>query len=89
MLWKNSKSRVKYFVSIGAGYNQIPLIQEAKKQGFNVIGIDKNASSPGFIKCDLKDQESIDDYKEIYTKLQELLFDGKIFGILTKSYGNA
>ena len=90
MNWKRSKySHIKYFISIGAGLNQIPLIKEAKKQKFQVIGIDKNVASPGFINCDLKIQESIEDYKEIHTKLLELLIDGKIYGILTKSFGNA
>ena len=67
----------------------MPLIMEAKTLGYQVIGIDSNSSAPGFIKCDLKIQESIENYKEIYTKLQELLIDGKICGVLTRSYGNA
>jgi biotin carboxylase len=86
---KKRKKGIPYFISIGAGVNQLPLIQAAKDLGFQVIGVDSNASAPGFIKCDLKIQESIEDYQEIYTKLLELLIDGKIEGVLTRSYGAA
>lgn len=86
---KKHKKGIRYFISIGAGVNQMPLIRAAKNLGFQVIGVDSNASAPGFIKCDLKIQESIEDYQEIHTKLLELLIDGKIEGILTRSYGAA
>jgi len=90
MFWKKSKNtQADFFVSIGAGLNQISLITEAKKLGFNIIGVDYNSSAPGFINCDLKIQESIVDYNEIYKKLNEMLFDGQISGIMTKSYGSA
>lgn len=80
---------IHFFISIGAGLNQIPLIREAKKLGLNIIGVDYNPSAPGFVYCDLKIQESITNYNDIYYKLQELLVDGDIRGILTKSYGSA
>lgn len=83
------KKSTDFFVSIGAGINQIPLIVEAKKANFQVIGVDINASAPGFYHCDLKVQESIEDYENIYIKLRELLVDGKISAVMTKSYGNA
>ena len=86
--FKRSKN-IQFFVSIGAGLNQIPLIREAKKQGFNIIGVDYNPAAPGFVYCDLKIQESIVDYNDIYHKLQELLVDGDIRGVMTKSYGAA
>ena len=90
MAWKKTKVPLSnFFVSIGAGLNQIPLITEARKLGFHVIGVDNNITSPGFMKCDLKIQESIDNYNVIYTKLRELLVDGNIHGIMTKSYGDA
>ena len=86
---KKKTQQVHYFVSIGAGLNQIPLIKEAKKLGLHVIGVDANASAPGFYHCDLKIQESIENYDVIYKKLLELLVDGEIHGIMTKSYGTA
>jgi len=89
MFWKRKKPSNNYFVSIGAGINQIPLIKEAKRCGFQVIAVDMNASAPGFYHCDLKIQESIEDFESIYIKLREMLFDGKISAIMTKSYGNA
>ena len=89
MFWKRKKPSNDYFVSIGAGVNQIPLIKEAKRNGFQVIAVDMNPSAPGFYHCDLKIQESIEDYESIYIKLREMLVDGKISSIMTKSYGNA
>ncbi len=90
MFFRRKKvQQVNYFVSIGAGLNQIPLISEAKKLGLNVIGVDANASAPGFYHCDLKIQESIENFDVIYKKLLELLVDGDIHGIMTKSYGTA
>ena len=78
-----------FFVSIGAGHNQIPLIKEAKELGFHVIGVDQNISAPGFPLCDLKIQESIDNHGLIYKMLLELLVDGEIKGVCTRSYGTA
>jgi len=89
MFRKKSKPANDYFVSIGAGINQIPLIKEAKRRGFQVIAVDMNASAAGFYHCDLKIQESIEDYESIYIKLREMLVDGKISAIMTKSYGSA
>lgn len=83
------RKSLDFFVSIGAGVNQIPLILEAKKANFQVIGVDISSAAPGFYHCDLKIQESIDDYENIYIKLRELLVDGKISAVMTKSYGNA
>lgn len=90
MFWKKKKVHTRdVFVSIGAGLNQIPLIKEARNMGFHVIGVDKNSLAPGFQYCDLKIQESIDDYESIFLKLSEIMFDGTISAIMTKSYGNA
>ncbi len=86
---KKKTQQLRYFVSIGAGLNQIPLINEAKKLGFHVIGVDASASAPGFYHCDLKIQESVENYDAIYMKLLELLVDGDIHGVMTKSYGPA
>jgi len=88
-LKKKNKKITQFLVSIGAGINQIPLIIEAKKLGYSVIGVDLNSSAPGFLICDLKIQESIEDYKTINHKLRELLVDGEIVAIMTRSYGAA
>ena len=89
MFWNKKKPSKLYFVSVGAGINQIPLIKEAKRCGFEVIAIDMNSSAPGFYYCDLKIQESIEDYESIFLKLSEMLVDGKISAIMTKSFGPA
>lgn len=89
MFFKSRKNSMNYFVSIGAGINQIPLILEARHAGFQVIGVDMNPSAPGFYHCDLKIQESIQDYENIYIKLRELLIDGRISAVMTKSFGDA
>ncbi|HOQ12676.1 MAG TPA: hypothetical protein PK104_09970 [Spirochaetota bacterium] len=65
MLRLFKKKSSDFFVSIGSGINQIPLIKEAKKAGFQVIGVDINPTAPGFYHCDLKIQESIEDYHNI------------------------
>jgi len=79
----------KLFISVGAGFNQIPLILELKKCGYHVIGIDQNCTAAGFFTCDIKIQESIYNYEDIYKKIQEFLLDGEIKGVLTRSYGAA
>ena len=89
LLKKKKTQQLNFFVSIGAGLNQIPLIIEAKKLKFHVIGVDNNTAAPGFYSCDLKIQESIENHDTLYKKLRELLIDGDIIGIMTKSYGAA
>lgn len=90
MLFKTTKTRnPSLFISLGAGENQVPLIEEARRQGFKVIGVDRNSRAPGFALCDLKIQESIDNYREIIYKLREIIIYGDIKGVLTKSFGSA
>jgi len=78
-----------FLVSIGAGKNQVRLIKEAQNTGLRVIGVDTSCSAPGFSSCDLKIHESIINYRDIYVKLRELVMDGDIAGVMTKSYGDA
>ena len=81
--------QTNFFVSIGAGVNQKPLIEEAIKLGFHIIGVDKNISAAGIHRCDIIIQEPIENYKEIYIKLGELLVDGNMNAVLSKSFGHA
>jgi biotin carboxylase len=83
------RSPKKYFISIGSGINQLPLIEEASSMGFHVIGVDSDTSAPGFTKCSLKIQESVENHEDIFKKISELMLDGEIKGILSKSYGKA
>ncbi|MDY6967223.1 MAG: ATP-grasp domain-containing protein [Spirochaetota bacterium] len=90
MLWKNRDySQLKIFISIGAGYKQAPLIEEAKRMGYHIIGVDRNTNATGICKCDIKIQESTDNYEDIYTKINELLIDGEVEVVLSKSFGPA
>lgn len=90
MILKRNKDRQpSLFISIGAGINQIPIILEAQKLGYQTIGVDKSTVAPGILKCDIRIQESIENYDEIYKKISELLLDGEIKGVLSKSFGPA
>ncbi len=90
MFWQKKKSNQNYlFVSIGGGINQIPLIDEAKNLGFQTIGVDRDICAAGMHRCDIRIQESVENYNEIHNKLEELLFDGEIRGVLTRSFGPA
>lgn len=78
-----------YYISLGAGNNQYPLIQAAKKKGFSVIGIDADQMAPGFTECDIKIQESIYNYRKIHFKISMALMQKNISGGYSASYGNA
>ena len=77
------------FVSIGAGKNQVPLINEARKLGFHLVGVDRNPLAPGLGLCDIKIHESILKPNEISPKINELLILGDVKGVLCRSYGKS
>ncbi len=86
---KKADNKRNYFVSIGAGYNQLPLIRETKKLGLQIIGVDISPIAAGISECDIQICESIENYQEVYNKLCGLALDGEITGVLSKSYGSA
>jgi len=79
----------KYYISLGVGYNQIPLIQAAKKRDFQVIGIDQNLNALGFSHCDIKIQESITNYRKVHYKINMQMFNGEIAGGFSAGFSNA
>ncbi|RME90479.1 MAG: ATP-grasp domain-containing protein [Candidatus Hydrogenedentota bacterium] len=79
----------KFFISLGAGHHQKPLIQAAKNLGFSVIGVDVNMEAVGLPLCDLVIQESILNYRKIYYKLLRLPVEGEFIGGFAASYGKA
>lgn len=81
--------REGFFVSIGAGTQQLPLIQTCKIMGLKVISVDRNLSAPGFKYSDIKIIESITEYRKIYNKLLNLSSLEPIIGIGCRSYGKA
>ncbi|MDH5719978.1 MAG: ATP-grasp domain-containing protein [Spirochaetia bacterium] len=80
---------LKYYISLGAGEHQKPLIEAAKKKGFLIIGVDKNINAPALGLCDLVIEESITNYRKISYKIGTSLIDGKIIGGFSASYGKA
>ena len=79
----------KYYVSLGAGENQILLIEAAKELGLQVIGVDQNLKALGFNLCDLRIEESILNYRKIHKKLMMLMLSEDIAGGYAAGYGRA
>lgn len=78
-----------YFISIGAGLNQKPLIETANSLGLKTISIDKNDVAPGFEISDVKILESTSEYRKIYSALRHIPLTDKIVAVGTRSYGKA
>lgn len=78
-----------YYLSLGAGDNQLPLIRAAKALGLKVIGVDRSIAAPGLRESDLKIEESILNYRKIYYKLLNLVEPTQIAGGYAASYGDA
>lgn len=79
----------EFYLSLGAGENQLPLIRAAKDYGLKVIGIDRNIAAVGLKYCDLKIQESILNYRKIYYKVCNAVEPSQIVGGYAASYGEA
>lgn len=78
-----------YFISIGAGTNQLPFILKLKELGFRVIAIDQNPKAVGFLYADIRIIQSVLDYRKIYSCLLKLFLEEPIVGIGVRSYGKA
>ena len=78
-----------YYISLGAGDNQIPLIQAAKARDLLVIGVDQNINASGMSLCDLKIEESILNYRKIHSKILKLALEHEIIGVFAATYGQA
>ncbi len=75
-------------ISLGAGINQVPLIKEIKKNGFECLAFDRDPSAPGFEYADLYEIISSYDYGKIIDYLErntEIL--DRTVGVLTRSTG--
>ncbi|MBV6492314.1 MAG: hypothetical protein LDLANPLL_00307 [Turneriella sp.] len=79
----------QYYLSLGAGENQLPLIRAARAHGLKVIAVDQNISSPGFKESDLRIQESILNYRKIYYKIVGVVDQTQIIGGYAATYGAA
>lgn len=78
-----------WYLSLGAGENQLPLILAAKAAGLQVIGVDRNIEAPGLRHCDLKIEESVLNYRKILYKLTSLVEPENIAGGYAATYGEA
>lgn len=83
------KGSGNYFISLGAGKNQIPLIEAANQLGFETIAIDQNINAPGFSISSVSIEESILNYRKILYKLSLAVDSSEIAGVYSASYGNA
>jgi len=79
----------QYYISLGAGPHQLPLIKAAKKAGYGVISVDQNIEAVGHQYADFIVEESILNYRKIYYKLSIALLDGVVIGGFSASYGSA
>ena len=87
---KQKKRQEKnYYISCGAGKNQLPLIQAALKQDYQVIGIDRDMNSPGMELCNIKIEESVMNFRKIHRKLLMLPINMEISGGFSASFGRA
>lgn len=85
---KNSKYKGT-IISLGAGENQVPMIQKAVEMGYQVIGVDMRSQAPGFSFCSYKIIESITEYRRIYSKITKLSLEDHLVGVGSRSFGKA
>ena len=78
-----------YFLSLGAGENQIPLIQAATRAGLKVIAVDRNRQAPGFSLSTIQIHCSVHRPARILRILKENLDWNRIRGVSCRSYGLA
>lgn len=79
----------KYFLSLGAGPQQVPLIESAIEAGFSVIAVDKNTGAEGNKLATLSIEESLTNYRRIHYKLMNSLYMDQIAGGACVGYGAA
>ncbi len=78
-----------YFLSLGAGKNQVPLIAAAKSLGLDVAAVDRDDKAPGFALASLRILESIYEYRKILRAVAEHPLPKPILGVGTRSFGKA
>lgn len=69
-----------YFLSLGAGNNQIPIIKAAVDAGYEVITVDQNTRAPGNKYASIIIEESLRNYRKIYFKIMNGLYDSQLAG---------
>ncbi len=87
--YKDIMFKSGYFISIGAGKNQLPLILKSKELGLKIIAVDQNRNALGFQYSDLKIIQSVQDFRKIYATILKLFLPEPIVGVGVRSYGKA
>ena len=75
-----------YILSLGAGLNQIELIQNIRKMNYKVISVDLNSHAPGKELSDIFLNISSHDYIKIIEEIKKLKIN--LVAVLTRSTGN-
>ena len=79
-----------YFLSLGAGHNQVNLIRAANRLGYKVIAVDRNLRAPGFEEANLHMYCSVLRPKKILRNLENHLhINGELIGVGCRSFGRA
>ena len=79
-----------YFLSLGAGHNQVNLIKAASQLGYKVIAVDRDTKAPGFGEASLHMYCSVLQPKKILNNLQNnLSINGELMGVGCRSFGRA
>ena len=86
---KQASADQDYFLSLGAGHHQVPLIEAAIRKGMSVIAVDKNPLAEGFEKAELQLHASILKPFWIYRAIEEHFPRGQIRAVGSRSYGPA
>ncbi|MBW1613123.1 MAG: hypothetical protein JRJ57_03940 [Deltaproteobacteria bacterium] len=76
-------------ICLGAGVSQLPLIQAAKRRGYNVIAIDRNPKAPGFLLADIKIVESTYDTAKVLNALHSFEKRHHFIGLVARASGPA
>ena len=77
----------KFVVSVGAGKNQLPLINRLVERNYKVIGFDKNINAPGRNLCYMFNNISTWDWQQAIDWLDSIKLPYK--SIMCFSYGKA
>jgi len=83
----NKIGRQQSFISIGAGFSQLPLILTAKNLGYAVIAVDRNPEAPGFQHADICIKHSTYDIDAILDSLRSLKNNYEFKGCLARTTG--
>ena len=78
-----------YYISLGAGHNQLDLIKAAKEQQYLIIGVDQDINAVGMALCDIRIEESILNYRKIHAKILKLALEQPIIACCAATYGTA